>query len=242
MQFYHNNIPNNDDYINVYITEHTDSHISGIVPEYNNINVFISYNNIKKKKDQRYTKIIPIHKEIICIVEDNEFGPNTISASIYEKNKKKKQIDEKDEYEEYFKKNKHLISVVKKITFDKYNFETVWTDVFHSIDKDRDNINLLDYCITYDVSAYFNGYLDIYDTFKELITPNKEKYIFHFSLISKKGIDIVKEIITKSIIDECDIIYNKESQYTYTSYNDYKQFIQLLKTQCKNEQIKFKII
>ena len=237
--FYANQKPQDNELVLVVLTEISEegSNFQGRLVEYP-INAFLRFEDAtKKKRVTSWNNIVPLNKEIIVRVDDIDFSDDTVKVSLT-------YMDEKDKNDEKFKKNKSLVSLVKKIIFEMNNgftinevipvFNNIWEKIFYKIDLKRiDEYNtdelptLLDYCIQEIdmIKNLFEYDLKFYEKFKEslneLTLEKKHKLISIIGIISNGGVSSTIKLLENILVN---ITYKYSLVYDYYKEKDKKSY------------------
>ena len=207
-----------------------DSHINGRLVEYNN-NIFLNYSDATRKRSvKNWKKIVPLNKQMVAKVENNDSDIIQVSLSNLIDN-----IDNKQNMEN-FTKNNQLISFFKKLSIiGKKNMTELWKTIIYTIDKQRrdeyepENMPcLLNYCIDEQefIKTVFeeSDNSDIYPKFIELLDNlSKEKpynIVSKIEIISNGGIKNTIELFKKTIETitfEHSIRYDTAPAYIFES-------------------------
>lgn len=254
IQYYYTSLPQVNELVLIHFTSFKESHIEGQLIEYPECEAFLSYNDAtKKKKINNWNKYIPLNKDIVARVESIE--NNTVIVSlVFDKNACDE--DKRSIFLEPFQLNKQLISIVKKMCFEKnYDFNDIWTNMIYQIDeKKHDDYDpesfpsLLTYC--YDekenLIELFNDtiYQEIYETFisylNKHMTEKPHKLITKIEIVSNGGIDNTILIFNKAIENiKCPFnlkyisapIYHFETMTDESDINIHNEFIQNVKNE-----------
>ena len=237
--FYANQKPQDNELVLVVLTDISEegSNFQGRLVEYP-INAFLRFEDAtKKKRVTSWNNIVPLNKEIIVRVDDIDFSDDTVKVSLT-------YMDEKDKNDEKFKKNKSLVSLVKKIIFEMNNgftinevipvFNNIWEKIFYKIDLKRiDEYNtdelptLLDYCIQEIdmIKNLFEYDLKFYEKFKEslneLTLEKKHKLISIIGIISNGGVSSTIKLLENILVN---ITYKYSLVYDYYKEKDKKSY------------------
>lgn len=205
-RIYSSNYPKIDEYVAVVFTNQADAHFDGILIEYGNVDVIMSYSDAtRKSKVYAWNKIVPLDKPMLARIE--EVDGNLIRVSIAYNPKFK---DGEDELK-FYNENKSLISFINKICINNnLDFNKFWIDIMHEIDKKRieeSEENLYE---------YFNNNLDLYEEIIRRKYTNNQELIDNIiksthSYIIKKVYKIISRIgiISMSGISKTKDMFNQ---------------------------------
>jgi len=163
-RIYSSKYPKTNDYVAVVFTNQEESHFDGILIEYEELPVIMSYiDATRKSKVYAWNKIVPLHKPMLARIE--EVDGTLIRVSIAYNPKFKEGEDELL----FYNQNKSLISLINKMCINtNINFNIFWVDVIHEIDKKRveeSELNLYE---------YFNSNLELYEEIIKSKYTNQE--------------------------------------------------------------------
>ena len=215
--------PQKDEVVMVTFTEHLADSAECIIPEYPNCKGFLSFNDVKQKKHMtNWHKVIPLNKEMIARVEDNKFSHNMVQISLVYINNKSD-----TNFEEYFIRNKTLISCFKKLSYiSSVDIDELWSNIVYEIDALRrsdydvdDMPCLLNYCNDEleNIKYLFDDYDNLYTSFVEFINSiYKEKpykIISHIEIISNGSVSNTISLL-KSRLEKLDFDYTMKYMST----------------------------
>jgi len=218
--FYNVPKPSKDELVLVKFTTDGESHVNGILCEYN-CKLYLNHSDVLKRKGKiSWNQIVPKDKEIVVRVDDPHHAEDIVQVSlayIY------KSIDEYQSKLEPFIKNKQLLTIVNKLSIDiSKDINTLWKDIIYKIDELRreetcDEIDnfLLDYCFhNKDIVSSVINNDDIFSKFWESISKiyeeKPEKIISVFQIVSNTGITSTMELFKNTFKD---ITYNFTFKY-----------------------------
>lgn len=204
-RIYSSKYPKTNDYVAVVFTNQEESHFDGILIEYEELPVIMSYTDAtRKSKVYAWNKIVPLHKPMLARIE--EVDGTLIRVSIAYNPKFKEGEDELL----FYNQNKSLISLINKICINtNINFNIFWVDVIHEIDKKRveeSELNLYE---------YFNSNLELYEEIIKSKYTNQElvetiiksthdniikkvyKILSRIGIISMNGITKTKDMLNQ---------------------------------------------
>lgn len=202
--FYNTQKPNTNELVLVKFTERTDTHFNGELIDYD-CKAFMVYSDAsKKKKVFSWNKIVPLNKEIFGKVEEVEENSNVVKISLPK--------DQDLENENQIEKNKMLISIFKKLSFEyKTDINELWTQIIYKLDNKRrldyeeELPTLLDYfenerefIKTLCSDIIYNKLYELLDKFKE---TKPYKIVSKFDIISTGEIGNTLAIFKKSLED-----------------------------------------
>ena len=237
--FYANQKPEDNELVLVVLTEINEegSNFQGRLVEYP-VNAFLRFEDAtKKKRVASWNNILSLNREIIVRVDNIDFSKDAVQISL-------SYMDEKDKNDDKFKKNKLLVSMVKKIIFEMNNgfsinevipvYNNIWEKIFYKIDSKRhdeyesDNLpTLLDYSIQEidELKEYFSINLNFYEKFKEslneFVSEKTCKLISTIGIVSNSGVTTTIKLL-KNIL--ATIEYNYSLTYDYYKEKDKKAY------------------
>jgi len=240
--FYANQKPQANELVLVVLTEISEegSNFQGRLVEYP-VNAFLRFEDAtKKKRVTSWNNIVPLNKEIIVRVDDTNFSEDTVKISLT-------YMDEKDKNDDKFKKNKSLVSLVKKNIFEMNNgftidavipvFNDVWKNIFYKIDLKRldeyeveDAPTMLDYCNQeiVELKNLFDFNKDFYEKFKEslneLSAEKQHKIISIIGIISNSGVSSTIKLLENIVVD-LNIKYSLVYEYYKEKNKSYPVFV-----------------
>lgn len=219
---FYNIKPTIDELVLVIFNEQDDelSQFKGKLVEYP-YNIFLTFNDVQKKKKEKYNKVVPLNKVLVARIGDISNDIIQVSLSyIYKDNSKESREDQLKKALNKFIKNKQLTSIFiglskvfeieveylwKNIMYkidekrrEEYteNPEELWNEIITKLPQENNDDNnipfLLDYCITKDD--------DVKSIFNELDPKFYEKF--------KEGIDKLINTKPYKIISKIQIISN----------------------------------
>jgi translation initiation factor 2 alpha subunit (eIF-2alpha) len=223
-RIYSSKYPKTNDYVAVVFTNQEESHFDGILIEYEELPVIMSYTDAtRKSKVYAWNKIVPLHKPMLARIE--EVDGTLIRVSIAYNPKFKEGEDELL----FYNQNKSLISLINKMCINtNINFNIFWVDVIHEIDKKRveeSELNLYE---------YFNSNLELYEEIIKSKYTNQElvetiiksthdniikkvyKILSRVGIISMNGITKTKDMLNQLTQENNDWEY--KIKYDSTPY------------------------
>ena len=239
--FYNTQKPNINELVLVKFTERTDTHFNGELVDYD-CKAFMVYSDAsKKKKVFSWNKIVPLNKEILGKVEELEDNSTVIKISL----PKDQELVNEDQIE----KNKILISIFKKLSFEyKMDINNLWSQIIYNLDNKRriDNEDELPVLLDYfeKEKEYVKSLCDeiIYNKLYELLNKFKQekphKIISKFDIISTGQIENTLSIFKKALENikfpytlkyESAPTYVFESNSLESSIEDHNKLIFIIK-------------
>jgi len=237
--FYANQKPQDNELVLVVLTEISEegSNFQGRLVEYP-VNAFLRFEDAtKKKRVTSWNNIVPLNRDIIARVDNINFSDDTVQISLT-------YMDEKDKNDDKFKKNKSLVSLVKKIIFEMNSgftidevipvFNDIWKKIFYKIDLKRieeyelDELpTLLDYCIQEIdmLETVFEEDLIFHEKFKEslnqLTSEKTHKLISIIGIISNGGVSNTIKLLENILVN---ITHQYSLVYDYYKEKDKKSY------------------
>jgi len=202
--FYNTQKPNTNELVKVKFTERTDTHFNGELIDYD-CKAFMVYSDAsKKKKVFSWNKIVPLNKELFGKVEEVEDNSNVVKISLPK--------DQDLENENQIEKNKMLMSIFKKLSFEyKIDINHLWAQIIYNLDNKRrldneDDLPILfdflekerEYVKTLSSEVIYNKLYELLDNFKE---TKPYKIVSKFDIISTGQIENTLSIFKKVLED-----------------------------------------
>ncbi len=204
-KLYHNS-PQDKSLVNFIFTEHGKDCFKCYLPDYDTDAIMpFQLATLKSNLKKNVNTLAPLNKPLIGSIE--EIIDDTIIISIAYIDKEA--LDYK-QFEETNIKNKKLVSsVMQYTTKNKLNFYDFWKDKIHPIDKNRNELSLLDYILE-NIEEIQSNLLDsiLCNSLQQIIVKNKHP-ITKFKMVSLNNIENIKKIIllaldetnTKDLLD-----------------------------------------
>lgn len=266
-QFYSVINPKIGELVLVNFIDRTDSFFDAILLEYPYRGMMSYQDATKKRKIYNWSKVVPLHKDMVARVDDIDEYAKIVQISIAHLDEEFKESLSLSDIQEKlmvpFNENRILDHFIKSISVvNKIEQDNIWTSLIYHVDSQRQEYNeeneevtLLKYfqlnfhqidewCETTKINTSVcesikNIYAKRFDT--------KCKYTSKIGIISPKGVNITKEILSivlNKIQYKYTLNYDSTPYYLFESFSDdsskinHEEFIEELK---KNSDIFIKV-
>jgi len=250
--------PTNNELVLAIFEKENDSYFEGKLLEYDSKIFLRKEDATRKKRVTSWNKIISLNKEMIVVVNNLDFGNDTIQVSII--------YEEQEKFLENCKNNKKLISIIKSVAFyTDIPINDIWSSIIYVIDDkrrgeeyDEEIPTILQYCIDNmkELKEFFKD-KPIFLKIEEMINKFMEEKVFKIEssigIISYGGIENTKKLIDKSLMNiSCKYSltygYYKKGQKSFPAYifetssedsnaDNHENFIKCLESNANNELI-----
>ena len=213
-QFYSTDKPSLNENVLVQFIEKKDSYFKANLIEYKLYEGILNFQDAtKKKKIKSWNNIVVLNKNMVAKVEDVDNIKKVVKLSLIYMKSCDTMI--------YFNENKIMEKFIKTFCIvNKYDFNTIWTDIVYKIDiirrENNSELSLWSYFLTNKNlfnNEIYNNLINFYITRYENIN---KKVISKFGVISNIGIEIVKNIFNNVLLNiNCDNILKYDTAPNY---------------------------